>query len=195
MSFVTDTLYRSRELHVSIFIHLQFEGTTYSRMRICDLYLTHCQSCELHYMDWAIPATEATVCWRHFVDSFWVLLISGHPWIHWSPHTLQKEFPEMPMQEGQSQNVHILQTICHCTVFVNTDITFLCFFVSQSLQCVSTSSPYCHLFLLWFKPLSEWSRGLQCLVVTIVVIWRWINKLKLKSVLMTHRSLSLPQRL
>lgn len=112
-----------------------------------------------------------------------------------SPHTLQKEFPEMPMQEGQSQNVHILQTICHCTVFVNTDITFLCFFVSQSLQCVSTSSPYCHLFLLWFKPLSEWSRGLQCLVVTIVVIWRWINKLKLKSVLMTHRSLSLPQRL
>lgn len=63
-----------------IFIHLQFEGTTYARMRFCDLYLTHCQSCELHYMDWAIPATEATVCWRHFVDSFWVLLIFSKYW-------------------------------------------------------------------------------------------------------------------
>lgn len=80
VSIVADTLYRSRELHVSIFIHLQFEGTTYARMRFCDLYLTHCQSCELHYMDWAIPATEATVCWRHFVDSFWVLLIFSKYW-------------------------------------------------------------------------------------------------------------------
>lgn len=153
MSFVTDTLYRSRELHVSSFIS--------------SLRAQHMHACVfVIYISHTVRAVNS---------------------ITWTEQFLQLKPPYV-------EDILLIH-FEFCWFLVNTDITFLCFFVLQSLQCVSTSSPYCHLFLLWFKPLSEWSRGLQCLVVTIVVIWQWINKLKLKSVLMTHRSLSLPQRL